>query len=122
MKDSGWISVEDRLPENNTYVLVYYNEIYNPWSDRDSDPHFVVAKFIRGLSKEDRKRTGERTICRADESGNNERPYIWDTFGTNTLLGQSVNYWMPLPAAPPEITKPETEKIYQKDENNRGGE
>ena len=80
MKD--WISVKDRLPKDKTYVLVYYNG--GNWGDPDGDPNFKIAKFEMG-----------RGPC-----VNNERDYLWKTFGALQLWGQDVDFWMPLPVAP----------------------
>lgn len=47
----------ERLPENNEYVLVHL--VKDNWGDSD-DPHgkryWKVAKFVRGISKEEREK------------------------------------------------------------------
>lgn len=78
-----WISVEDKLPEDRTYVLAYYNGAGNSWLDADGDPRFLVAKFVIG-----------------EREPNNRKVYYWDAFGPSKLFGQYVDFWMPLPPAP----------------------
>lgn len=79
MKD--WISVKDRLPEDGTYVLGYYNG--GNWGVAKGQ-YSVVVRFV-------------------DDKGfesNNTKPYYWDTHGPLTLFGQDIDFWMPLPASP----------------------
>lgn len=97
-------SIKDRLPENNTYVLVH--RVRGNWRDSD-DPqgvNWVVAKFVRGLSLEERVALPDTDMdkylyCFEDEErhGNNSVPYAWKTFGPLQIFGQDVDYWAPLP-------------------------
>ena len=96
-------SVEDGLPDDRSYVLVHLT--LTNWGDRD-DPegkrYWKVAKFVRGLSKEDRYLLAPNddrriTYCLEDEDGNNLRPYAWEEFGPSSYFGQDVDYWCELP-------------------------
>ena len=121
------IRVEDRLPENNEYVLIHLT-ITN-WGDGD-DPEgkrfWRVAKFIRGISEDEREAMKQGQIddqsetgltCptppgewvshesrrsnvykRGDEHGNNLVPYCWDEFGPSNHFGQDVDVWCELPS------------------------
>ena len=106
-----WISVEDRLPEENVAVLI--------WSGSIS-----IAKLEKGITMAEReamkkgevddpkdlgwtssngwfwiKRSDSMRPC--DEWGNNLKPYCWETVGSiGQHFGQDVKYWMPLPEKP----------------------
>lgn len=97
------ISVEERLPKENQYVLIHLTK--SNWGDSD-DPdgnrYWKVAKFVRGLSEEARAKlpnTDERkkTYTGADEWGNNAVPYRWEEFGPGDYFGQEVDWWCELP-------------------------
>lgn len=91
----GWISVDEKLPKDKTYVLAIHNR--GTWKDQD-DPervNVVVVKFVRGLSEEERM-SGNRTYTPADEGFNNEKPYYWSRFGPDCFFGQSIIYWKPI--------------------------
>ena len=114
--DSGvtvqeWISVEDRLPNENEYVIVF-------------DEKCQIAKIENGISKKERelmkngeinapveigwnmsdgyfqlKRSESYRAC--DEGWNNRVPYCWYVNGGKMkLFGQNVTYWMTLPDPP----------------------
>lgn len=106
-----WISVEDRLPEENVAVLI--------WSGSIS-----IAKLEKGITKAEREamKRGEiddpesegwnlydgwfwikrsDSIRACDEWGNNLKPYCWEVIGgVGQYFGQDVKYWMPLPQKP----------------------
>ena len=106
-----WISVEDRLPEENVAVLI--------WSGSIS-----IAKLEKGITMAEREamKRGEiddpesegwnlysgwfwikrsDSIRPCDEWGNNLKPYYWETVdGVGQYFGQDVKYWMPLPQEP----------------------
>lgn len=106
-----WISVEDRLPEENVAVLI--------WSGSIS-----IAKLEKGITMAEREamKRGEiddpesegwnlydgwfwikrsDSIRPCDEWGNNLKPYCWETVGgVGQYFGQDVKYWMPLPQEP----------------------
>lgn len=106
-----WISVEDRLPEENVAVLI--------WSEIIS-----IAKLEKGITKAEREamKRGEiedpedrawnlsngwfwikrsDAIRSCDEWGNNLKPYCWEVVGgVGQYFGQDVKYWMPLPEKP----------------------
>ena len=97
----NWISVKDRLPDNNTYVLIHCD--VDNWFDSDDQRgvKFRVAKFVRGLSVAEREKlpdnhSRKKTIKGSDEHGNNLLPYCWYQFGPGSLFGQDVDYWMPI--------------------------
>lgn len=97
-----WISVKDKLPENNQRVLIWNGGV-------------DVATFKRGISEVEREKmkAGEipdweeegwcgtmgyithkrSSIHKAyDEWANNLLPYGWDV-GFSVLFGQNVDYW-----------------------------
>lgn len=107
-----WIT--DRLPEENKYVLVRLNK--TNWIDND-DPenvYCVVAKLVKGISKQEREdmKNGKipcemvrynydetpryRIYKSCDEDGNNHVPYNWEPFGPGNFFGQEVMAWMPI--------------------------
>ena len=97
-----WISVKDKLPENNQRVLIWNGGV-------------DVATFKRGISEVEREKMkageipdweeegrcgtmGYITLKRSsiykayDEWANNLPPYGWDV-GFSVLFGQNVDYW-----------------------------
>lgn len=120
-----FINTKDQLPEDNKYVLGIHNR--TTWHDKDDQEYvnYVVVKFKKGLSKEDRERMKnseiDNPICvgltfpsdlsyplrhetprsntyrSEDEWGNNAKPYYWDIFGPGSFNGQEIEWWMPLP-------------------------
>lgn len=106
-----WISVEDRLPEENVAVLIWSRSI-------------SIAKLEKGITmaKREAMKKGEiddpesigwnssngwfwikrsDAIRPCDEWGNNLKPYCWETVcGVGQYFGQDVKYWMPLPEKP----------------------
>lgn len=114
------ISVKDRLPEENQYVLAHVT--LTNWGDKD-DPtgnrYWKVVKFTRGISMMEREqmkidspeipeshpsipnmlvyRSRAYSFHNADEHGNNKVPYKWDEFGPGGYFGQDVDYWCELP-------------------------
>lgn len=97
------INVTDRLPEDNQYVLAHLT--IDNWDD-DDDPdgnrYWVVVKFRKGISKEERSALPEssekaRIYSSADEHGNNLVPYNWNEFGPGQYFGQEVDVWCELP-------------------------
>lgn len=106
-----WISVEDRLPEEKEYVMIWCGECQ-------------IARIEKGISKEQREAmkrgelddpcesgwtlsTGYFTLKRSqaykacDEQGNNRVPYCWyPNGGPMSWFGQNVTHWMPLPKPP----------------------
>lgn len=93
-----WISVDDALPKENDYVLIYTTA-------RNRNGKVEVAYITFGISKSERKKLKEsnperyKTYTSSDEDGNNHKPYIWHS-GPSTYFGQEVLYWMPAPAKP----------------------
>lgn len=109
---SQWISVKDRLPEEDEYVLILMGS------------QIEVARIEKGISEEERKKmkSGELpdkeefgyipsrpvfTLKRsdlikpADQWGNNLVPYKWYAkSGPMQWFGQCVSHWMPLPDRP----------------------
>lgn len=63
-----WFTLKEKLPELNTYVLIY---IDLPWQDKDDDPHYVVAKFIKSKTMN----------------------YIFNIYGIGFLNSDSVKRW-----------------------------
>jgi len=106
MKYPKWIPVSERLPENRTYVFGRHN--LTNWYDTDHQDglQFIVVKFVKGISLEERENMEDcerrRTFTAGDEWSNNLVPYEWKTFGATTFFGQEITHWMPLPDAPVE--------------------
>jgi len=92
----GWIPCSERLPNENEPVLVYgdLNLIID-------SPQMDIARIEYGISIEERAKLGDcvraRMYDRADEHGNNEKPYCWKPFSPSLYNGQDVVAWMPLP-------------------------
>ena len=106
-----WISVEDRLPEENEYVMIWCGECQ-------------IARIEKGISEEQRnamkrgelddpcetgwtlssgyftlKRSQSYKAC--DEQGNNRVPYCWyANDGPMKWFGQEVTHWAYLPQPP----------------------
>lgn len=110
-KQAEWISVDERLPEENVYVLIAVEN------------SIQVARIIKGISEEEREKmkNGElpdpEELCFAadkiitlrrsqlyrsgDVWGNNLVPYYWKANGgPMEWFGQNITHWMPLPEAP----------------------
>lgn len=92
----NWISVNDQLPINGQAVLVRRED--DNWHCKhtlNGVEHkiwrWMAAQFITGKTKEEVEKTG--FIECADEWANNKKPYIWKSFGANTLFGQDVTHW-----------------------------
>ena len=106
-----WISVDDRLPEEGKYVIVWVGSVQ-------------VARIEKGITEEERQKmkNGEiddrieygwiqSTVCiplkrsdlykACDVHGNNRVPYRWKANGgPMEWFGQNVTHWMPLPETP----------------------
>ncbi len=106
-----WISVDDRLPEENEYVMIWCGECQ-------------IARIEKGISEEQRKAmkrgelddpyetgwtlsSGYFTLKRSqsykacDEQGNNRVPYCWyANGGPMKWFGQEVTHWAYLPQPP----------------------
>lgn len=106
-----WISVEERLPEENEVVLIWVGNVQ-------------VARIVKGITEEEREKmkSGELPnpieICwslstgcvemrrneqyrSCDVFGNNLVPYSWKAAGgPMEWFGQNVSHWMPLPEPP----------------------
>lgn len=96
------VSVNDRLPENNRYVLARVPK--QPWGDNDDQEgcFWKVVKFVRGISIKERDALPDghprkSLYSGGDEHFNNRRPYHWEEFGTGHFFGQDVDYWCELP-------------------------
>lgn len=105
---NNWISTKNKLPKNNTYVLIHLTK--DNWIDkncRTSHEKFClycdVAQFSRGITQKQREELKKNNNPRAimyspgDEWGNNLVPYFFDPFGPGSYFGQEVDYWMDIP-------------------------
>ncbi len=78
---SAWQYPErGELPADNRYVLCELNRDNCLDPDDQAGSQYVVAKFIR-----------------AEQTGNNQRPYQWKQFGPSKHFGQDVVRWQELP-------------------------
>ena len=106
-----WISVKDRLPEENEYVMIWCGECQ-------------IARIEKGISEQQRKamkigklddpfETGwtlasgyfsfkrSQAYKACDEQGNNRVPYCWyANGGPMEWFGQEVTHWAYLPQPP----------------------
>lgn len=106
-----WISVDERLPKEGEYVIVWVGSVQ-------------VARIEKGITEEERQKmkngevedrieygwsrsTGCIPLKRSnlykacDVHGNNHVPYCWKANGgPMEWFGQNVTHWMPLPEAP----------------------
>jgi len=92
-----WISTEDKLPLDNSYVLVHLIDM--PWLDRDDKEgkrFYKVVKFHKGKSKEELEKMKHKVYCANDEWSNNKRPYGWSNEPSH-YFGQDVDFWMEIP-------------------------
>ena len=97
---------EDKLPENNTYILA---RVSAPWIDSDDreGAMWTVVKFIRGIDENQRNEYSEsddytkveraKYFHREDVFGNNKKAYCWNEFGPGYHFGQDVIEWCELP-------------------------
>ena len=106
-----WISVDERLPEENVYVLIAVGN------------SIQVARIIKGISEEKREKMKNGELPDPEEScfaadkiitlrrsqlyrsgdvwGNNLVPYYWKANGgPMEWFGQNITHWMPLPEPP----------------------
>jgi hypothetical protein len=81
--NSGWVSVEDRLPEKEGYYLCGKQFRYS-------------ESFIQCLYEFNFFRMAETNKIFIDEDG------ITGCFSDALGYGQDVTHWMPLPEAPPK--------------------
>lgn len=94
-KEGEWISVEDRLPDDNQDVLIYDGNALQ-WK-----PSVSVATFSKGRTKEELRKGGYLRISCSDEDGNNKKPYCWRCTHSHMIwFGQYVTHWKPLPEPP----------------------
>ena len=70
--EQKWFTLREKLPDLNTYVLLYVNR---PWHDEDDDPKYVVARF--------------ETNCENE----GELKYKFEQFGPDTFSLDDVMYW-----------------------------
>lgn len=124
---SNWISVNDRLPDENEMVIICLD-----------NNKITIAEIKMGITKEERElmKCGEikspiEEWCRFPEGGevetnltprhesfyfydeteNNSVPYGWiSEYGLEKWHGQDVKYWQPLPRIP-EYTQEELKEF-----------
>lgn len=113
LKKDKWISAEDRSPEEKEreFVLVWCGKI-------------EIARIRKGITEEQRQKMRNGELPNTDELyfnntngyhyikrsevikpcdlwGNNLVPYCWEIQGgLQTIFGQDVTHWMPLPQPP----------------------
>ena len=77
-----WISCEEQLPEDGQEVLVYGS---NTEIDMASFRGNIEPRLLWSDFKDERY---------------NKKPYAWGLVGRESLPGQSITHWMPLPEKP----------------------
>lgn len=111
MENEKWIPVNERLPKENEYVLIWCGSVQ-------------VARIEKGISEKEREamRRGElpdpvirgwsladgwkgtkrsSVYTFGDVYGNNIVPFAWKANGgPMQWFGQDVTHWMPLPEQP----------------------
>lgn len=95
--ENKWIPTSKLLPPVGKYVLARHN--HGNWIDKN-DPenvNCVVVKLVKGLSREERKKTGYKTYVAADQWDSNKVPYNWEQFGPDSFFGQTITHWCPIP-------------------------
>ena len=95
--ENKWIPTSKVLPQEGKYVLGRSNHGY--WIPKEVK--CAVVRLVKGISMEERKRTGNKTIRVGDQEGNNLVPYCWEEYGPGSFFGQDITHWCPIP----EFTK-----------------
>ena len=100
---SGWISVENALPEEGLFVLVLVKTVRDSRDEHGS--RHRVMRIIKGLTAEQRKAAEieqgySRPYGNSDQHENNLVPYRWVDAGACGSFGQEVTHWQPLPEFP----------------------
>jgi len=118
-----FFKAKDVLPNDGEYVLIHVTK--TNWGDTSGKQYWKVARFVRGISEEDRakmkggeiqddieigwicptppgdwiKRESKRSSIykQGDVHGNNLVPYAWDAFGPGSYFGQEVDIWARIP-------------------------
>lgn len=111
LEAAKWIPVDERLPEEGEFVLIYVGEIQVARlekgisiADRNRMKEGVIADPIVGYSDWDKRPVKRSDVFkRCDEQGNNKVSYIWiANGGPMQWFGQYATHWMPLPQPPNE--------------------
>ena len=106
-----WISVKDRVPEENEYVMIWCGECQiakiekgisevqrNAMKDGEIDAP-VATGWASSSGYFQLKRSESYRAC--DEGFNNKVRYCWSVNGgMMKLFGQNVTHWTPLPEPP----------------------
>lgn len=82
MEQTEWISVEDRLPDESGYYLVFYHE----WSNGNFLPVYEDREIRRMRFSKDKPRKWCMPICINKEC--------------EADTNRTVTHWMPLPKPP----------------------
>lgn len=99
-----WINVENRLPQDNSYVLIHLRDM--PWHDIDDllgKRFYKIVKFHKGKSKEELQEMEHKVYCANDEWSNNKKPYGWSNPPSH-YFGQEVDFWMEIPLCPNQLS------------------
>lgn len=97
---SGWVSVDERLPEPDVVVLAAYKNLHGKW--RRIRAVYIPAK-TRELHYDYDELEGvydEESDTYYWEEGWYEAIDNWDEFAYITVSGGKVTHWMPLPTPP----------------------
>ena len=91
-----WINVNDKLPEDNSYVIIHLIDM--PWLDRDDKygkRFYKIARFHKGKTAEELEKL-KCPISANDVWGINKVPYGWSQPPSH-YWGQEVDFWMEIP-------------------------
>ena len=94
---NSWHLTSEKLPKEKRLVIAYVPD--RPWGwDGEGDIHYALVWLEKGISLATRARLSPKSrrkkeYYRADEHGNNLRPYCWESFGPDYYFGQEVLAW-----------------------------
>lgn len=84
-----WISIKERLPEENGQYLVVVDYV-----SRDTKPYVKILNFSHNLKL--------HPFFRYDDNVKNCQSGWWDSDIEDDWIVTGVTYWMPLPEVPEE--------------------
>ena len=100
--NNGWISVDDRLPENMKHVLAFYYNEYG--KGRKVIAEYIHHKTVESCDYYSEETEGDEYYDEENDkywvnSGWHEQLDNWDYSGVPVVNGKVI-YWMTLPESP----------------------